>query len=277
MLAIELDPVPEKPRLESVVIHERHTMDFGIWTQPLVDDPTALLPNTPPLGGIMPQDVLPVSSYWRGAGHDYPPRTTDPPTEIADDIREIIDTYGCRVCVGNDGAELLMHHAAGPDAEKNVTALLAFADWAYSVAGERLTLSPMFFPIVFDLLTGSRFLWWAASHRVPLVWYWGWRTLHAPEDVTRILEATGSAGDDWQNLKRDWNKHAYPYDAIRDAIRETGVEVWTGAGFSTGLERGTMNRAEGFGYDGVFAHAGTWRTAEHNIREDGDAVRDEGL
>ena len=269
MFAIEIDPAPGEPRLESATIRERRTIDFGLWThwtQRLAGEPT---------GGITSRDVLSASSCWQ-YGQVGLDKITEPPRHIADDIRRLIDAYGCLVCVGNAGPELLMHHAVSTDAERNISALLGFADWAFSIAGARLALSPMFFPIVFDLKTGGRLLRWAASHNVPLIWYWGWRLLYPPDEQGEILAANGSAGDKHQQIEYDWQPYKHPYDEISGGIRETGVEVWTGAGFSMGLERGSLIRAQAFGYKGVMTYAGMWREAERNIREKTLAANKEG-
>ena len=56
----------------------------------------------------------------------------------------------------------------------------------------------------------------------------------------------------------DWHPHRYPYHGIRTAIRDTGIEMWTGAGYAEGLRAGSLEKADRFGFQGVLSTRDAW-------------------
>jgi len=189
-------------------------------------------------------------------GPGLPPRTTDLPHQIDDEIRRAADALPARLLIGNDCTELLFHHACSIDAKANVDNLIRWADWCYGLVGSRAVFAPLFLGLVFDYAQGSRFLSWLSDHKVPIVLFSGWRLLLDPKTLVG-RHADEVMGYD-QFYDYDWHPHRYPYAELSAAIKETGAEVWTGAGYVEGLRAGTLAKAVAFGMSGVVTNRCAW-------------------
>ena len=167
---------------------------------------------------------------------------------------EIIATLkpGVRAMVGNAGCELTFRHIT-PRPGTNVCAMLCWAEAAYEVIGERLVLAPMDYDLIHDVMTGGRLLKWAAKHRVPLLIFCGFRFLF-PEDAFDYIRQLCAR----YPMRLSRNLYSYPYTEISEAVRQSGAEVWTGAGFHEGLVAGALEKAEAFGFSAVFATREAW-------------------
>jgi hypothetical protein len=166
---------------------------------------------------------------------------------------------GVRAMVGNAGCELTFRHIT-PRATENVLHMLRWADAAYELLGSRLVLAPMDFDIIHDVKTGRRLLTWAAVHHVPLAVFCGYRFLFPEDAFSHIREVCSRIP------MRGWdNPYYYPYEEISEAIRHSGVEVWTGAGYHEGLAAGVIEKAELFGFAAVFTTQESWDIARQSF------------
>jgi hypothetical protein len=159
---------------------------------------------------------------------------------------------GVRAMMGNAGCELTFRHLT-PHPRKNVLHLLRWAEAAYELLGDRLVLAPMDFDVIHDVMTGGRLLAWAAAHRVPLAIFCGFRFLF-PEDAFSYIRAVCANIP----MRVRGNPYCYPYQEVSEAIRHSGVEVWTGAGFHEGLDAGVLEKAAQFGMAAVFTSQEAW-------------------
>lgn len=191
-------------------------------------------------------------------------------------IKKAVDD-GYRVLVGNrlckwGAMELTYRIACGRysrssrrwfrtnrDTDKRVSAWLC--QWGmqcYEVAGDKLVLAPIDFEICSDVKLGSPFLKWAATYKVPLAIFTGFRFLfHHNAPVPSVRDIQG---------KYPWDGGApayrYPFREVSEAFKTIVVEAWTGVGFSHGLNAGSLAKAEEFGFRGGFTISDEWRKWE---------------
>ena len=193
-----------------------------------------------------------VRTYCSDPSCNSPNPTLELPTWLEARIRETLEP-DVRALIGNAGCELTYRHVHGADADKNAAAMLAWAEWAYSLVGERLVLGPMDFDIIHDVMTGARLLRWAGARGVPLAVFCGYRLLfpaNAFDELARVDKLYPFA---------DFGiRDQYPFDQVSDAIKASGAEVWTGAGFADGLRQGVIERAGASGLSGVMTGKGAW-------------------
>lgn len=223
-------------------------VDFVIWCRPGNHD-------------CRPNDVQAIYS---------PPPNIDPtkapPTEK---VKEYLDK-GQRVVIGNYiGGELGFRFACPFEpsrSEMNTRCLLQWADLCYAAAGDRLVLAPQPWDIMHDLRTGGRFMKWLGERKVPYLAFMGFRFLF-PDDITNpnhvpsvmISKYCGVFTNPFMKVE-PWPPYAYafPFKEIQDAIRENNVEAWTGVGWLDGLLNGAAEKAEAFGFKGIFTSKTTW-------------------
>lgn len=179
-----------------------------------------------------------------------PPVMTSP-TSLKDQIRSSVRP-GVRAMVGNAGCELTFRHIVARP-RKNVRQMLRWADAAYELLGIQLVLAPMDYDLIHDVMQGGPLLAWAAEHRVPLAVFCGYRFLF-PEDAFPHIQHVCRQ----HPMKQFANPFDYPYSEVSDAVRQSGAEVWTGAGFTEGLAAGTLEKAERFGFASVFTSREGW-------------------
>lgn len=159
---------------------------------------------------------------------------------------------GVRAIIGNAGAELTFRHVFG-SIRDNVRQLLNWANEAYELVGDRLILGPMDYDLLQDAMYGCRLMRWAAKRNVPLAVFCGYRFLFPPDAFEHIRWAC------WRfPMDVPWSHYRYPYRHLSRQVRQTGVELWVGAGTYEGLAAGTLERARDFGIRGVFTDRGSW-------------------
>jgi hypothetical protein len=181
--------------------------------------------------------------------------------QLKDRVSKAMDA-GLRVSIGNVGPQLtfrrlLRRHPARANWNANVEQLLGWANAAYALAGEKLVLAPMDVDLSFDVATGGRLLAWAAAHHVPLIIANGFRWLFGPKaiavrDISRHVP--------WA---RTGSPHTFPFTEISAAIKSSGAELWTGAGFAAGLHAGSLAKAEAFGFSGIYTTVQAWGASGH--------------
>jgi len=210
--------------------------DFGLSTGPVSS-------------GFVKNDIC---TFCTARNCETPPKVLSSPISLAESIRSTLPD-GVRAMVGNAGCELTFRHMFGSRASKNIRHILRWAKSAYSILGERLVLAPMDFDLLHDVMTGGRLLAWAAANKVPLVIFCGYRFVFQEDEFEHIKLYSkrydfGSFG----------NPYKYPFGEISDAIKASGAEVWTGAGFEGGLLAGVLEKAERFGFGGVLTTRPAW-------------------
>jgi hypothetical protein len=102
-------------------------------------------------------------------------------------------------------------------------------------------------------MTGGRLLAWAADHRVPLAIFCGFRFLFPEDAFSSIRKACEQSP-----MRAYKNPYHLPYREVSEAIRHSGAEVWTGAGFHEGLAAGVLEKAEQFGMAAVVTTQEAW-------------------
>lgn len=209
-----------------------------------------------------PQDVHAFTSHEHRLVPDtrMAPGGLTPPTEKLPHFLDLEITghpAKCRAMVGNTGPELLAHHLWLTDFPKASDYLLRWARWAYRLLGKRLVLAPVVLALYQDILAGSQFLRWAADHNVTLIFWCGYRLLFANDAFDYMVKECSIRRHDWP-----WHPFRYPYDDVSAAIKESGVEAWTGAGFLDGLKLGAMEKAAAFGFRGVLTTTHAWEAGD---------------
>ncbi len=159
---------------------------------------------------------------------------------------------GVRAMLGNAGCELTFRHIT-PRPKTNVRAMLCWAEEAYGIIGEQLVLVPMDYDLIHDVMTGGRLLKWAAKHRVPLLVFCGYRFLFPEDAFEHICQVCARFP-----MRASRNPFSYPYTEVSEAVRQSGAEVWTGAGFHKGLIAGAMDKAKEFGFTAVLTTREAW-------------------
>ena len=208
-----------------------------------------IIHTNPDADVTVPGDVRTYCTERRCEG--MPPVITSP--ESLKDQTNATLKPGVRAMIGNAGCELTFRHIT-PRPKTNVRAMLCWAEAAYEIIAERLVLAPMDFDLIHDVMTGGRLLTWAAKHRIPLLIFCGYRFLF-PEDAFEHIRKVCRR----LPMRRERNPYSYPYTKISEAVRQSGAEVWTGAGFHGGLAAGATEKAEQFGYAAVFTSRESWK------------------
>lgn len=54
------------------------------------------------------------------------------------------------------------------------------------------------------------------------------------------------------------NPYRYPFGEVSSAVRQSGATVWIGAGFDGGLRAGAWEKAQTFGFSGIFTTKLAW-------------------
>ena len=193
-----------------------------------------------------------VRTYCSGEFCNSPEATLELPTWLESKIQSTLQP-GVRALIGNAGCELTFRQIHCENAEENVKAMLRWAEWAYGLVGKRLVLGPMDFDLIHDVMTGARLLGWAAAHGVPLAVFCGYRFLFSEDAFPEIERVSAS-----YSFALFGNPYRYPFAEVSDAIRESGAEAWTGAGFADGLRWGVFERAREFGFSGVLTTKEAW-------------------
>ena len=189
------------------------------------------------------------------------PRVITHPEALKDQIAATLKP-GVRAMIGNAGCELTFRHIT-PRPKENVRAMLSWAEEAYKIVGEQLVLAPMDYDLIHDVMTGGRLLDWSAKNRVPLLIFCGYRFLFSENAFEHIRTVCARMPmNDWKNPY-----HQHQYREISQAIKRSGAEVWTGAGFHEGLATGALEKAEEFGYAVVFTSRESWNKHDLSLGE----------
>lgn len=117
----------------------------------------------------------------------------------------------------------------------------------------QLVLAPMDYDLIHDVMTGGKFLAWAARNRVPLLIFCAYRFLF-PEDAFEHIKQVCRH----YPMRAFRNPYRFPYQEISEALKQSGGEVWTGTGFHEGLAAGALEKAEQFGFGAVLTSREAW-------------------
>jgi hypothetical protein len=180
------------------------------------------------------------------------PRVLTSPKSLEVHIRETLRP-GVRAFIGNAGIELTFRNIFRRRPEENVRHMLIWAQEAYEIVGDRLVLGPMDFDLMQDAMFDAPLMRWAAEHHVPLAVFCGYRFLFPEDAFSHIRNVCAQFP-----LNVWWTDYRYPYEEVSRLIKQTGVEVWTGAGRDQGLAAGVLERAAAFGISGVFTERRFW-------------------
>ena len=228
MLKIELNPNPEDLWKEAA---------FGIYIDPQQ--------------GHLVTTSADVRTYCTDPRCDGMARVMTSPASLAEEIRATL-APGVRAMIGNAGCELTFRHIFRRPPQ-NIESILCWAEAALAIVKDRLVLAPMDYDLVHDIKTGGRLLAWAAAQRIPLAVFCGYRFLFRGDEFSHLQQV---------NAKYPFylygNRYRYPFTEVSEAIRSSHAEVWTGAGFTGGLEAGALQRAEQFGFAGVMTTKDAW-------------------
>lgn len=199
--------------------------------------------------GLQSNDVM---GFYTCASCSDPVRFRTTPTKIAGDIIEQLPK-DIRAMIGNMGCEVSFRHVVDNEVFLNTELMLDWAKKSFGIIGQRLVLGPTDMDIIQDVMTGGRLLEWAGTHKVPLAIFCGYRFLFEEDAFEEIRKYSKEIP-----FAMCHNPYDLPYEEISHAIRSTGAEVWTGAGFHEGLLNGTMQKAEKFGFKGVLTTKAAW-------------------
>ena len=206
-------------------------------------------------GGIGPGFVAgDVCTYCTAHDCENPPRGVVSPVGLSETIESTLPD-GVRAMIGNAGCELTFRHRFASNARRNIRYILHWAKSAYSMIGSRLVLTPMDFDLIHDVKTGGKLLAWSAANKVPLAICCGYRFVFKGDEFENIRFYS-----ERYNFKHFGNPYRYPFAEISDAIKASKAEVWTGAGYEGGLAAGVLDKAERFGFAGVFTTKKAWKT-----------------
>lgn len=192
-----------------------------------------------------------VRTYCTETRCDGMPSIVTSPRELRMHLVETLKP-GVRAFVGNAGCELTFRHVFG-EPERNVQEMLRWSQEAFELIGPQLVLAPMDYDLIHDVMTGGALLAWAAHHHVPLAVFCGYRFFF-PEDAFSHIKATCAQ----HPMNNFHNPYCYPYTEVSRAIRDSGAELWTGAGFVEGMRAGAVRKAEEFGFAGVLTSREAW-------------------
>lgn len=173
------------------------------------------------------------------------------PRSLAENIHATL-APGVRAMVGNAGCELTFRHVFRKPSQ-NVQAMLQWAKQAYKIVGAQLILAPMDFDIIHDVMTGGKLLDWSARHGVPLVIFCGYRFLFPEHAFGHIRDVCARIP-----MSCSGNPYRFPYQEVSETIKRSGAQIWTGAGFTEGLQAGVLRKAEQFGMAGVLTSRNAW-------------------
>ena len=201
-------------------------------------------------------DVLTACCHWGpldGLGPDF----VNFDSAFEDELRELAKRWLGRICVSNEHGELTCRNAVGPWHDcMNSEAMRSFAEQAFSIVGDRLVLSPIPYDLCQDVKCGAGLMRWCAERNVPLLMYCGFWFL--------LTDAEKRMNKSWDKYipmafvgKSGWIFER-PFTEISDAIKETGVEAWSGVGWVDGLRLGMVRRLEDFGFKGVMTSRAHW-------------------
>lgn len=188
------------------------------------------------------------------------------PEALEDTIHKTLPK-NTRAMVGNSGCEVTFRHVSRGSAKKNIKYMLRWATRAYRLVGSRLVLAPMDVDLAQDVWTGGNLLRWAAAFKVPLMIFCGYRLLFQGDEFKHLR---------WVSKKYDFpsmgNPYEYPFDAVGEAVRNSGAEVWTGVGYDGGLANESVEKAEQFGFRGVLTTRSAWEKQYDNTKPSGKAT-----
>ena len=173
------------------------------------------------------------------------------PVDANDMVRDFSSICSGQILMGNAGPELTYRHML--DSYDNITKMIEWAEWAYSLVGDKLVLVPIDFDIVIDAILHGKFMTWCAQHKVSLLVLCGYRFLF-PNDAFPMISGVS------KNYPFEDYGWRFPetFNYVSEVVKGTGVDMWTGAGHFEGLTHGVVEKAGAFGFTGVATYGPIW-------------------
>ena len=195
-----------------------------------------------------------VGTYCTARNCETPPKLMVWPTILSATIESTLP-QGARAMIGNAGCELTFRHIFGRNAKRNIQHIIQWAKRSYGILGSRLVLASMDYDLIHDVMTGCKLLRWSVFHKIPLVIFCGYRFLFHGDEFEHIKKYSHR-----YQISDFGNPYQYPFREVSDAIYKSGAELWAGAGFEGGLQAGSIEKAERFGFKGVLTTRAAWET-----------------